>query len=296
MQVHTRAVQMKEELKDQTDEKSLYRRIFDTNADGVIVSDASTGLVVQANFAAAEMHGYALEEFIGLHPTVFIDPKSHYIFMEYVQTTQSGRVFEAQALHVRKDHSTLHVEWRGTAFNHQGQPYLLSTLRDISQRIGEERLIRKWVEERAYEQTTLLEISQELATTVDLKPRFILNHFRDVIEYNLAGYFTLDEPTLTVVTTYKPQEPEQAAPFSMELDNPATLTSIFNKYRPVRIADVNGTEPAAEFLRSFLKGEAAALLEEARSWMWVPLAVKRHFIGVVGLAHSEPDYFKEHQA
>jgi PAS domain S-box-containing protein len=287
---------MKEELKDWADEESPHRSIFEASADGMIVSEISSGLVVRANSAAAEMHGYALAEFIGLHPTAFMDAQSHHLLAEYAQTAQAGRVFEAEALHVRKDGTSFHVEWRGTAFTHQGHTYLLGTLRDITQQINEERMLRKWVEERAHEQNTLLEISQELATTVDLKPRFILNHFRDVIEYNLAGYFTLDEPTLTVVTTYKPQEAEQAPPFSMELDNPTMLTSLFNKYRPIRIADVNGTEPAAEFLRFFLKDEAAVLLEGIRSWMWVPLAVKRRFIGIVGLAHSEPDYFKEHQA
>ncbi len=287
---------MKEETKDRAQEESAYRSIFDTITDGVIVNDVSSGLVVDANTAAAEMHGYTREEFIGLHPTVFMDPKSHHLLMEYIQTTQAGRVFEAQAMHMRKDNSSFHAEWRGTAFSHQGHACLLSTIRDVSQRIGEERLLRKWVEQRAYEQSTLLEISQELATAIDLKPRFILNHFRDVIEYNLAGYFTLDEPTLTVITTYRPQESEQAVPLSMELDNPTMLTSIFNKYRPVRIADVNGADQAAEFLRSFLRGDAAVLLDGVQSWMWVPLAVKGRYMGVIGLAHSEPDYFKEHQA
>src|SRR5688572_10949813 len=128
---------MKEELRDWTDEKSLYRIIFDVQAEGVIVSEPSSGLVVRANSAAAEMHGYTLDEFIGLHLTAFVDPQSHYLLREYARTVEAGRVFEAEALHVRKDSSSFHVEWRGTAFKHAGQPYLLVALRDISQRVSE---------------------------------------------------------------------------------------------------------------------------------------------------------------
>ncbi len=38
------------------------------------------------------------------------------------------------------------------------------------------------------------------------------------------------------------------------------------------------------------------MLKEAQSWMWVPLAVKGRIIAVIGLAHSEQDYFKARHA
>jgi signal transduction histidine kinase len=91
-------------------------------------------------------------------------------------------------------------------------------------------------------------------------------------------------------------ELEQAPPLNIHLGAPETLTLLFNRHRPVRIADVNGDDPAAVSLRSFLSNEATALLKEAKSWMWVPLSVKDRIIAAVGLAHSEPDFFKAHHA
>jgi PAS domain S-box-containing protein len=287
---------MKEDTKDRSSDAALYRSIFDASVDGVIINEIDTGLVTEANQAAAHMHGYTLEEFIGLHPTTFMDPKSHHVLMDYFNAAQSGSVFEAEAVHVRKDGSTFYAEWRGSAFTYQGQPCLLGTLRDVSQRTSEEHLLRNWVEERAHEQATLLEISQELATATDIKPLFILNHFRDMVEYSQAAYFTVEESEVTVVTPFMPQSTDQAVSFNMELDRPEALTSMFDVYRPVRIADVNGNDPNAKFLRSFLQNDAASLLNGTNSWMWVPLAVKGRFIGIVGLAHSQLDYFKEHQA
>jgi two-component system nitrate/nitrite sensor histidine kinase NarX len=38
------------------------------------------------------------------------------------------------------------------------------------------------------------------------------------------------------------------------------------------------------------------MLKDAQSWMWVPLAVKGRVIAVIGLAHSEQDYFKARHA
>ncbi len=49
------------------DKEQQYRIIFEAASDGMIISDAGTGRVVDANPAAIAMHGYTREEFIGLH-------------------------------------------------------------------------------------------------------------------------------------------------------------------------------------------------------------------------------------
>ena len=129
-----------------------------------------------------------------------------------------------------------------------------------------------------------------------MKPSFILEQFRGIIEYTHAGLFAVEESNLIVLTTRNPKELEQAPPLNIQLDVPETLTSLFTKQRPIRIANVRGDDPAAKFLRSFLGNEVAAMFKEARSWMWVPLAVKGRIIAVIGLAHSDQDYFTARHA
>src|SRR3989304_6395102 len=128
-----------------------YRSIFDAAADGLIVSDLETELVVEANPAACMMHGYTREEFIGLQLTAFIHPDRQPVFNEYLRGFQSDGVFDTRTLHVCRDGSTFYAEWRGTAFTYQGRPCLLGIVRDVSKRIQAEQLLGQRVETRTHE-------------------------------------------------------------------------------------------------------------------------------------------------
>ena len=112
----------------------VYREIFEAAGDGLIVQDLETQRIVEANSAAAAMHGYSREEFIGLHLTEYIHPDSQPLFTESAQAVQSGGMFESPAIHLHRDGSSFHVEVRRTAFIYQGRPCLLSVVRDVSRR------------------------------------------------------------------------------------------------------------------------------------------------------------------
>lgn len=274
----------------------LYRSIFEAASDGLIINDMETGLVVEANPAAGAMHGYAREEFIGLHPTAYIHPDSQRLFTTDVQSAQSGDVFEALALHVRQDSSPFYVEVRRTAFTYQDRPCLLSVIRDVSKRVQAEQLLRQKLETRTREQLTMLGISQTLASALELQPDLILDQLRVIIEYTHAELFALKESALVALAVRGPQHLEEAAPFRIRLEGPETLVRLFNEHWPIRIADVQSADPAAHFLRSLLAGQGDILLNGVKAWMWVPVAVKGRVIGSVGVAHAEPDYFSAHHA
>jgi two-component system nitrate/nitrite sensor histidine kinase NarX len=277
-------------------EERYYRSVFEAASDGLIVHDVETGHVVDANPAAGAMHGYAPEEFIGVHLPTLIHPDSQSLFGEYVQTVQSGGALQPRMVHVRRDGSPLHVEWRGTAFAHQGRTCLLSVIRDVSARVRVEQLLEQRVKAHTREHLTLLEISQTLASALELQPALILDQLRVIVEYTQAGLFALEDSALVALAVRGPQHPEQAAPFHVRLDGPGALAALFNEHRPTRIADVWSAAPAAQFVQSLLNDQAAFLLEGVQSWMWVPLAVKARILGGLGVAHAEPDYFTAHHA
>ncbi len=152
------------------------------------------------------------------------------------------------------------------------------------------------VEARLREQSTLLEISQTLASALELKPGLILDQLRVIIAYTHATLFALEELDLVALAVRGPQQLEEAMPFRIRLDGPATLAALLNGHQPRRIADVWSADPAAQFLRSLLNGRSAVLLEGVKAWMWVPLAVKGRVIGGLGIAQTEPDTFTTHQA
>ena len=273
-----------------------YHSIFHAAADGLIVADLETGLIVEANPAACAMHGRAREEFIGLLPAAFIHPDSQSDFRNYSRRFRFGAAFETHVLHIRRDGSTFHTEWRGTAFTYQGRPCLLGIVRDISKRIQADQRLHQRVEARTAEQSALLEISHTLASTLELQPDLILEQLRGILEYTHAGLFGLTDSTLTALAMRGTRQIKQAAPFQVRLQGPEILAALFNDHWPIRIADVGSADPAAELLRSLLTGDAAVLLEGVRAWMWVPIAVEGRLIGGLGVAHARRNYFTAHHA
>ena len=298
---------MQHSQENRKEKERPYRSIFDAANDGLIVTDLETGRVIEANPAACAMHGYTRKEFIGLLPAAFIHPDSQTVFSNFLQAFQSGAVLDTRVLQLRQNGTTFHAEWRGEAFTYHERACLLGVLRDVSERIRVEQALHRRMEVRRREQSTLLKISHTLASSLELQPEMILQQLYGIIKYTHAGLFGLTNSTLTALAVRSERGPrfsasresrklEWAAPFQIHLKGPEAMAALFNDHRPIRIADVRSTDPEAVFLRSFLDGDSAVLLEGIRSWMWVPLAVKGRIIGGLGLTHTRRNYFNAHHA
>ena len=183
-----------------------YRSIFEAASDGFILADLETGCVLEANLAACTMHGYLREEFIGLLPSAFLHPDSQAAFSGQIQASRSGGEFDTRLLHVRRDGSRFHAEWRGTAFTVQGRPCLLAVVRDVSRRIQADKRLHQRVDTRTREQSALLEISHTLASSLELQPGVILEQLRGVVEYTHAALFRLTDSTLTALAVRGPEK------------------------------------------------------------------------------------------
>jgi PAS domain S-box-containing protein len=278
------------------EKESQYREIFEAVSDGLIIHDLQTHLVVEANAAAAAMHGYGREEFIGLDMTAYIHPKSQRLFMESAQGVQSEAAVKSSAIHLRRDGSQVYVEVRRTAFTFRGRPCMLSVIRDVSERVQAEQFLHQQEEVRQREQSILLEISHTLASTLELKPELILDQLSVIVKYTHAALFVLDDSTLVTGALRGVEGLEDGEPFRIRLDGTDILARLFNEHRPIRIADISSADEEAHFLHSLLDKEAPVLLEGVRAWMWVPLAIKGRIIGGVGMAHADRSYFTPHHA
>jgi PAS domain S-box-containing protein len=278
------------------DETIDAQRIITAMNDGVIIYDVATSLVVAANPAASDMHGYTPEAFIGLHPLTFMHPDSYQHFAGRWQTNISGDSPVQPAVHLRRDGSSFHVEARQTALVYQERPSLLTVIRDVSRRVQAEALLRQQLGTHLREQAALLDISHTLASALELKPGLILDQMGMIIEYTQAALFALEDLTLIALAVRGPQRLKEAMPFHIQLEGPAILAALLNGHRPQRIANVWADEPAAVFIRSLLSGQSAALFEGIQAWLWVPLAVEGRIIGAVVMAHAEPDRFTAHHA
>lgn len=276
--------------------EGIYRQIFDAATDGLILADLVDGRVIEANPAACTMHGHKPEQFIGLLPGSYINTVDQDAFGNFLRSLQPGAPSSTQLQHVRRNGSRFHAEWRGTTLLYRGRLCLLGVVRDVSRRIQADERLRRHVEARTREQSALLEISHTLASTLEFRPKVILDQLRGVVEYTHAGLFGLSDSTLTAVAVHGPGRVDPSPPFQIPLEGHATPAALFNGHRPIRIADLGSGDPAGEMFRSLLTGDAAQLLEGVRAWMWVPLAVQGRIMGGVGISHARRGYFTPHHA
>ena len=274
----------------------LYLDIFEAIHDGILITDLETGSVLAANLAAAKMHGYERDIFGGLRLQNLILPHSLPFFADYAQIIRRGELFEMLVQHLRRDNSVISVEWHAVAFNFRGQTCALAVIRDVTKRVQAERQLRQRVVLRAHEQSALLEISQTLASTLELQPGLILEKLSLLIKYTHASLFTLEDSTLVALAVRGRESLEKSVPFRIHLSGKQTLEALFNGHHPIRIADIWNKDPSSKFLHTLLEKNSAALLEGVLSWMWVPLAVKNRIIGGIGIAHTDRNYFTAHHA
>ncbi|HKV57179.1 MAG TPA: PAS domain S-box protein, partial [Ktedonobacteraceae bacterium] len=203
----TEQVQAEEQLREREEQ---YRSIFEATSDALLIRDLEDGHVVEANPAACQMYGYSYEEFIGLDANVITHPDSLRILPEGLQTVRAGHRLQFQGLGLRKNGTPIHVEVRGTPFTYKGKPHLLGASHDITEQVQAQQLLEQRVEERTRELSTLLEVSHNVASTIDLNIllELILDQLKVVVDYAGSAITILEGEDLILVGTRGPESEE----------------------------------------------------------------------------------------
>jgi PAS domain S-box-containing protein len=276
--------------------QGVYGSIYDSAADGLIITDLETGAVVEANPAACAMHSFLRHEFVGLLPEGYIHPDSLHLFKTNVGASRLDILAESLVRHIRRDGSAFYAEWHAVDFNYHGRPCLLSVVRDVSQRVESEQLVQQREGARANENAVLLKTSQALASTLEPKPALILDQLGLLIRYTHAGLFIQEDSSVVAAAVRGTDQPETAVPQIVWHGTPASMDALFEGRYPIRIPDIWASERSAEHLRELFGDDPTGMLAGMHSWMWVPLAVRKRMLGGIGLAHAERDYFTPHMA
>lgn len=272
-----------------------YHEIFESTSDGLILNDLKTGRVVEANPAACAMHGYTHKEFLGLHPTAFIVPEYHMAFEHYMAAAREGRSFRTHAIDVRKDGSLLHVEVHGSTIAYSGRTYMLGVVRDISERVRYYQELERRVGRRTQELTTLLDISQSVASTLELQPllRTVLDQLKTVVEYTGAAIIAEQGDTLALLDYRGPAREDEIEVLERSPDFQAVLRNFLDEREVRVVGDVRGDEPGAAAFRRAAGAYLDTEFAFVRSWMGLPLIAKERVIGMLNIVHAEANYFTE---
>ncbi|MBF0426705.1 MAG: PAS domain S-box protein, partial [Magnetococcales bacterium] len=182
-----------------------YRLLMESANDAILVADAKTGMIVEANAVAELLLQRPQAEIIGLHQTKLhpFEEREHYatLFREHVQGTRDS-VDDVEIL--RPDGSRVPVEIRATVINLGDGQLIQGIFRDVTE--------HKLAEQR------LKETNQELERRVALRTRDLERSNRDLQQFAYVASHDLQEPLRLVAGFVQLLEKR----YSGQLDDKAT--------------------------------------------------------------------------
>ncbi|XPV76892.1 MAG: PAS domain S-box protein [Desulfovibrio sp.] len=111
--------------------ETRYKALVNSSSDGMFLF-SHDGILLSANPAACEMHGFMEHELIGAPPELYSTCMD--TFRNLLNTTKQGGIFIGEGVHKRKGDSEFNVEIRGVPISMGGDSYCFATIRDITAR------------------------------------------------------------------------------------------------------------------------------------------------------------------
>jgi PAS domain S-box-containing protein len=252
---------------------------------------------------ALELTGYAPDDLIDNHEVAYNDlihPDDRETVRSEVQAAlDEDRPFQLTYRIV----TPAGIKWvweqgRGVAASGGEVIALEGFATDITARVMAQRHLEQRVQERTHELSTLLQVSHNVNSTLDLDAllELILDQLRTVVEYTGASILTLDEDGLSLRAYRGPIPQERAASLRFPLDDAPANREVIRRQEPVIIPDVRAGTRLARLFQAGAGDELGTTFGYVRCWLGVPLMAKGETLGMLTLDHSRPGFFTAQHA
>ncbi len=277
------------------EKEEQYRSIFEATSDGVMITDLDTNVVVAANPACDRMHGYPEGGMVGLMPHAYIHPDDLYLYQSYRQAVLDGGEFRCRARDIRKDGTAFNIEVYGRAFMYRGKRHALGVIRDVTEQVDAQRILETRVEERTRQLRTLLKVSENITSTLELEPllQVALAQLKSLVDYTGARIFVVQGPDLVSLGEQTPLPEGQAHRTRWPIDQLGEPWELVSRGQTILIPDVRADTPDARHFQRLAGNELNTVMSYIGCCMWIPLIVRDRIIGVLSVTHRECGYFTE---
>jgi signal transduction histidine kinase/ligand-binding sensor domain-containing protein len=169
-------------------------------------------------------------------------------------------------------------------------------LNAVAERLG--RIIERLQAEEALRSTrdelaTLLALSRDVASTLELEPllSLILDQLKGVVDYEMATIRRLEQGVLERLA-YRRFFPHEAEPNQrLAVADVEILREVIQTQRATLVGDIREDQGFFRGLEAGVYNRPGLILQEARTLAVVPLLYKSQVVGVLVLAHRQPDFF-----
>ncbi len=153
------------------------------------------------------------------------------------------------------------------------------------------------VAERTRELSLLLEISRNVASTLELQPllELILDQLKSVIDYTGTAVLTLDGDDLIIAGQRGPLSEEDARRIRYRVAGLAPVWDRLSRGEAITIHDVRDESLEARVFRAVVGEDLDDRHGFIRSCLWAPLVVKDQLIGLMSVTSREPHAFEPRQ-
>jgi PAS domain S-box-containing protein len=285
----------REALRDEVQERERaqeeLRAVFAAMTDLVLVVDRDGTYLSVAKTAAPEV----------LLPLEELEGKTMYEIMPRYQADAWMAPIH-QALDTGRTLTFVHnvvlpdggLVWFSAAISPYTEDSVVIVARDISELRNARDELERRVEERTRDLQTVLDVSRNVASTLELRPllRMFIDQVRQVADYNRSSIFLVEGRDLVMFSSRVAGEDQQPPELRFPI---AAIEPVWRKvgnHEACIIHDFFGDSDEAIAYRGVFADVMEALLP-IRSWMGVPLIVKDQVIGMITLSSYEEDFYSE---
>jgi two-component system sensor histidine kinase AtoS len=140
------AVSLREHVRAIEESERRYRLLFESAGDAIFILEAEgpdTGRIVQANEAAARLHGYTVEELVGMNIRDLDSPEAVLGIPVRISRLLAGERLKTEITHRKKDGTIFPVEICAAVFEVHDRKFILAIDRDTTERRQSEEALQR---------------------------------------------------------------------------------------------------------------------------------------------------------
>jgi PAS domain S-box-containing protein len=170
---------------------------------------------------------------------------------------------------------------------------------DVTEHEQAYQTLEQAVNDRTREFSAVLEISQRIASTLELGPllNLILDQIAAILPYSAAAIYTLEEGGRLKVAAYQvPGVSSIPSSLSLAVEQAGPFLPVFTEKKVLILEDVHRQPLLSHAFKVAGIHISPSVFYNSRSWIGIPLILRYKVTGLLSLTHEQPGFYNQTHA